>query len=411
MLAPTPQRRATAPLSVRTRAVADIGDLVDLLPSPHDVLCWVRAGDGIVGWGEALRVETTGPQRFADADRAWREICGRADVHDPVAQPGSGLVAFASFAFADDPGDSVLIVPKVIVGRRSGRSWITRIGRHATEPELVRPTRVLRCHDGELTADRYRDAVAEAVRRMGGGPDTGRLRKVVLARDVIVEASEPIDPRFPLRRLADRDPSCWTFAVDGLIGATPEMLLRRHGDEVFSRVLAGTTWAGTDVDRHPLRSAKHRDEHRHAVDSLLTSLRGHCRSVQTFGPTVLRLRDVAHLATDVHGLLAEPDRTSLLALAGAAHPTAAVAGTPRELALTVIAELEAGQDRGRYTGPVGWLDAAGGGELGLALRCGQLSGRQARLFAGCGIVPESDPDTELRETEVKFAAMRAALAG
>jgi menaquinone-specific isochorismate synthase len=396
-------------LVVRTVPVADPVDLLSRLPRPT-ALAWVRDGQGIVGWGEAARIDLAGPGRFERAELAWHRLAERIDVDDEVNLPGSGLIAFAGFAFGADPGHSVLVVPRVIVGRLGDRSWITRIGGSDREPldtvaPIGDPGRI-HWREGRLPAHRWREAVTEAVRRMRSGSP----RKVVLARDLLAEAAEPLDPRLLLRRLSARHPDCWTFAVDNLVGATPELLVRRHHDQVSSRVLAGTTWPG--ADEHLLSSATHHEEHRLAAESLTSSLRPHCSSLQTDGPFPLRLRNITHLSTDVVGRLAGPPAT-LLRLAGAVHPTAAVGGAPRAEAVRMIAELEGreGMDRGRYAGPVGWVDARGNGELGIALRCAQVSGRRARLFAGCGLVADSDPDLEMRETHAKFAAMRTALAG
>jgi menaquinone-specific isochorismate synthase len=244
----------------------------------------------------------------------------------------------------------------------------------------------------------------------------------VLARDLIVAADEPLDPRRLLRRLAARFPDCWTFAVDGLLGATPELLLRRTGRELSARVLAGTVprGAGADDDRLAaalLGSAKDRAEHELAVDSLVSALQPYCTSLTApVEPELLTLANVRHLATDVTGTQARTgprSRAGLLELIGAVHPTAAVGGTPTAEAVAVIGQLEA-MDRGRYAGPVGWLDANGDGEFGLALRCAEISPADpctARLFAGCGIVAGSDPAAELAETQAKFAAFQAALEG
>jgi menaquinone-specific isochorismate synthase len=398
---------------VQTREIPDVGDLISMLPTPADALGWVRSGEGLVAWGSVAVIETGGPNRFGHADAAWRGLVDRLDVHDEVGLPGTGPVAFVSFAFADDPGRSLLVVPQMLIGRRDGRSWLTEIdvqGSSATEPPLRDMTPIsapttLRWTDGAMPPGPWRSGVTEAVRRMRAG----ELEKVVLARDLVAECATPLDPRYLMGTLAARHPSCWTFAVDGLVGATPELLLRRRGDVVDSRVLAGTIWPGTDSGM--LDSSKHRQEHRLAVDSLLHTLGPWCASLHTTGPTPLPLATVTHLSTDVHGRLANPGRASLLELAAAVHPTAAVGGSPRPAALATISELElaAGMDRGRYAGPVGWIDAHGDGELGIALRCAQLSGTSARLFAGCGLVADSDPDTELAEATAKLRAVRDAL--
>ncbi|MGH3911642.1 MAG: isochorismate synthase [Pseudonocardiaceae bacterium] len=408
----------TAPLAdrlvVRSYPVRGGDDLIDLLPSPRGVLCWVRDGEGLVAWGEVARVCTAGPDRFVRSEAWWRAFCAQLDVQDEVGLPGSGPVAFTSLAFDDFPGSSVLVVPRVLVGRRDGLTWVTEIETGAsTEPVVpVRRPRSLRYSDGELPVTAWREAVARAVSRMQDGAAPA---KVVLAHDLLAVADGPLDPRFLLHGLAARYPSCWTFAVDGLVGATPELLLCRQGPDVLSQVLAGTTWPheGTDaaaLAAELLASQKDRDEHRYAADSLADALRPFCSDLTVpEAPTVLRLRNVMHLATEVRGLLRSSD-TPLLALAGAVHPTAAVGGTPTLDAVRAIGELEA-MDRGRYAGPVGWVDAAGNGELGIALRCAQVVGRAARLFAGCGIVAGSDPDSEVAEAAAKLVPIRDALEG
>jgi menaquinone-specific isochorismate synthase len=213
--------------------------------------------------------------------------------------------------------------------------------------------------------------------------------------------------------LSSTYPSCWTFAVDGLVGATPELLVRRTGDIVTSRVLAGTVRRQGDeqsdasLAQSLLDSGKDLAEHEYAVHSVARALAAHCTDLDVPDrPHVLPLANVQHLATDITGRLA--DEASVLVLAATLHPTAAVCGTPTERALTVINEVE-GMDRDRYAGPVGWLDASGDGEFGIALRCAHISEQSVRAFAGCGIVAASDPDEELAESVAKLVPIRDAL--
>ncbi|MGH3912841.1 MAG: isochorismate synthase, partial [Pseudonocardiaceae bacterium] len=339
----------TAPLAdqlvVHSYPVHGGGDLIDLLPSARGVLCWVRDGEGLVAWGEAARVCTSGPDRFVRTETWWQSFSAQLDIQDDVDLPGSGPVAFTSLAFDDSPGSSVLVVPRVVVGRRDGLTWVTEIetGAAAEPVAPVRRPRGLRYSDGELPVTAWREAVARAVARMREGIAPA---KVVLAHDLLAIADEPLDPRFLLHGLANRYPSCWTFAVDGLVGATPELLLRRHGPQVSSQVLAGTTWphAGADAEMlaaELLASEKDRDEHRYAVDSLAAELRPFCAVLAVpDAPRILQLRNVLHLATEVRGLLRAP-ATPLLALADAVHPTAAVGGSPTPAAVAAIGELEA----------------------------------------------------------------------
>jgi menaquinone-specific isochorismate synthase len=407
------------PLVVRTAAVADPGPLLALLPA-DDALAWVRRGEGLVGWGCAAIIRTKGPQRFADARQWWTAITDTAVVRDEVDLPGTGLIAFGSFAFADEPGESVLVVPEVLVGRRGDTTWATTVsvGSISANPTLtptdepVAPVDVAFA-DGALSGPDWERVVAEAVERI----DAGLLEKVVLARDLVATADTEIDVRWPLRRLAETYPMCWTFHVDGMFGATPEMLVRRERGLVTSRVLAGTI-RRTGHDERDLalaatlaRSSKDLEEHEYAVRSVAEALAPHCTSMNVpESPFVLHLPNVMHLATDVAGVVhdAADSSVSALQLAEALHPSAAVGGTPSEQAKAVIGEIE-GMDRGRYAGPVGWIDAAGDGEWGIALRSAKVDGRTVRLFAGCGIVADSDPEAELAEAQAKFVPVRDAI--
>ena len=246
----------SAPLVVRTVPVDDPGALLDLLPDAQGT-AWVRRGEGLVGWGEAAVLRTDGPERFAEARAWWEELARTSVVRDEVGEPGAGLVCFGSFAFADDPGDSVLVVPEVVVGRRGDRTWVTTVGSAGitTAPALqpredVDAPQDVTWADGAISGAAWESVVAEAVRRI----NAGELEKVVLARDLVATADADVDVRWPLRRLAEGYPMCWTFHVDGLFGATPEMLVRRERGLVTSRVLAGTI-RRTGDDAHDLQLA------------------------------------------------------------------------------------------------------------------------------------------------------------
>jgi len=405
------------PLVVRTVAVEDPGALLALLPR-DGALAWVRRGDGIVGWGQAAVMRTAGPDRFATARDWWSDQTRLAVVRDEVEEPGTGLVCFGSFGFADDPGASVLVVPEIVVGRRGDTAWVSTIGAGTIgTPPRVAPTDPPDAPEGVVFADGARSGadwelvVAEAVRRI----QDGDLEKVVLARDLLATAENDIDVRWPLGRLAETYPMCWTFHVDGLFGATPEMLVRRERGLVTSRVLAGTI-RRTGHDERDLalaatlaRSSKDLEEHEYAVRSVAEALAPHCTSMNVpEAPFVLHLPNVMHLATDVAGVAR--DASTSLELAEALHPSAAVGGTPTEVATRLIGEIE-GMDRGRYAGPVGWMDGAGDGEWGIALRSAEVDGRTVRLFAGCGIVASSDPAAELAEAQAKFVPVRDAISG
>ncbi|HWC24460.1 MAG TPA: isochorismate synthase [Flexivirga sp.] len=415
---PLPQSHPA--LVVRSVRIPDPGDLVSLIPADAEApVCWLREGDGFVGWGTATAIQTEGTSRFADAEQWWRGVVEDAVVRSQVDLPGAGLIAVGSFAFAAaSEAGGVLHVPSIVVGRQHDVAWVTTVSTAAGlsgAPELGASEcpdapRISEVGDGALSGSQWTAAVGAAVERI----QSGGLDKVVMARDVVVRSETAIDPRYLLRNLSDAYPNTWTYSVDGLIGATPEMLLRRQKGLVTSRVLAGTI-RRTGDDEHDLalaaslaRSSKDLEEHEYAVRSVADALSPHCSSMNVpESPFVLHLPNVMHLATDVAGVLHED--VSSLSLAASLHPSAAVCGTPTLAARDLIAELEQ-MDRGRYAGPVGWLDAAGDGEWGIALRCGELeTPSQMRLFAGCGIVAGSEPESELTESDAKLVPMRQAL--
>jgi menaquinone-specific isochorismate synthase len=420
------QETPIAPLVVRTVELELPPDasLLDLLPEDHPVT-WLRHGNGLVGCGVAAQIRTSGARRFEDANDWWRDLTGRAIVRNDVDEPGSGLVAFGTFAFSDAPatgpaGESVHIVPEVILGRRGDTAWLTTVSSVGGLDQLDRrlelattpPAPVdVSFTDGALNGEQWMSVVAEAVGRINAGD----LEKVVLARDLVATAAEPIDVRWPLRRLAEEYPTCWTFHVDGIFGATPELYVRRELGLVTSRVLAGTIRRTGDDARdltlaaRLARSSKDLEEHEYAVRSVADALAPHCSSMNVpEAPFVLHLPNVMHLATDVTGVVHDSATVTSLELVAALHPSAAVGGTPTPVATELIAQIE-GMDRGRYAGPVGWMDADGDGEWGIALRSATIEGNTVRLYAGCGIVADSDPEAELAETQGKFVPVRDSL--
>lgn len=406
-------------LHVRSVALPEDRPLLDLVPDVDDRLTWVRDDEGLVAWGTAVRIEPgRGPERFVRAEAELRRLARTAEVEDVVRQAGSGLIGVGSFTFDADADGSVLVVPRVVIGRRDGRTWRTDITPDDADPVAEpaswppRPRRQDRPrYAGSSLPDlHWLDAVATAIERI----HDGALEKLVLARDHALWSREPFDALDLARRLTARFPRCHTFVVEGLVGATPELLLAREGRSVRSRVLAGTTGRSDDevedaaLGADLLASEKDLAEHRYAAESVREVLATRCADLAGApGPRLLRLDNVQHLATTFEGHLDDPT-TSSLEVVAALHPTAAVGGTPRGAALELIRELE-GMDRGRYAAPVGWTDASGDGEWGIALRCAELSGARARLFAGVGVVDGSLPEAELEETRLKLLAMQAAL--
>lgn len=417
-------------LVAETREIPPVGDLLAHTSAARP-LAWLRRGEGIVAAGDgiaaAVRVPAgSGCPRSAVIADAWREITAIADIDDEVGLAGTGLVGFGALAFDEDSSsDSVLLVPQTVIGLRDGRSWITRIRQASDveftptpEPAGLGPHWAGRVGPGAQTPQGYQDAVRRALDEIA----EGAYSKVVLARDLTGTVPGDADLRRLVRALATGYPDTWTFAVDGLVGASPETLVTAHERVVTARVLAGTAGRGADPSEDQAASAalaasgKDLDEHRYAVQSVLTALAPHTSALDAdAAPFVLELPNLFHLATDVAGRLT--DGASSLDLVGAMHPTAAVAGAPTDAAIAAIRRIEP-FDRGRYAGPVGWIDAAGDGEWAIALRCAQFGdapreasgARRVTAYAGAGIVAGSEPESELLETRVKFRPLVDALA-
>ncbi|WP_374975444.1 isochorismate synthase MenF [Microbacterium trichothecenolyticum] len=423
-------------LVVETREIEHVDDLL-AYASPDEPLAWLRRGDGIVGIGSAggyvrdpRAVVGIDPATLPSPADQWRHLAAAAEVDDPVGLPGTGLVAFGTLVFDErSSATSLLTIPQAVIGRHHGRSWVTRIRQRyvdrpdpAVEPTPYGPYWSATLGPGTLNPAGYQAAVREAVDAIV----RGELEKVVLARDLVGTIPAGADLRRLVRALADDYPDTWTFAVDGLIGASPETLVTASRGVVTARVLAGTIPRGTDAHDDTeastalAHSTKDLDEHRYAVQSVLATLGPHVSHLRADPePFTLKLPNLWHLATDVAGDLA--DHASALDLVAALHPTAAVAGTPTDAALDLIRRLEP-FDRGRYAGPVGWVDGDGNGEWAIALRCAQIGAPPPRddathsatipvvAHAGAGIVAQSNPDKELLETRVKFRPIVDALA-
>lgn len=392
-------------LTVETRRIDPVPSLIPYADATRPLL-FLRRGDGIAGIGEALRLEFRGPTRIEDAAAAWREVAASARVDDDVRVRGSGLVAFGAFTFDDaSTRSSVLIVPRVVIGRRDGVGWVTRVNgaddRVAASP--LGPEYRLSLHPGAQNPDAYRAAVAAGVERIL----QGGLKKVVLARDLVGHVPEEADLRRVLLELALGYPDTWTFSVDGHLGSSPETLVRVTDGMVTARVLAGSHARGSDAEADAAAatelatSSKDLDEHRFAVESVLAALRPHGPGITADEmPFTLKLPNLWHLASDVMGRLS--DGSGALDLVAALHPTAAVAGTPTAAAVAAIRELEP-FDRGRYAGPIGYVDQSGQGKWAISLRSAEVDADGTlTAYAGAGIVADSDPDRELAETKLKF---------
>jgi menaquinone-specific isochorismate synthase len=378
---------------------------------------WIRSGDGLIGFGVYKELEISGPERFTLARNWWDKEVANFTIKNNVHGGGTGPILFTSFAF-EESEPSKLVIPQIVIGQKNGKSWITWIG-ETSQPEISQLKNSvisgeIKWQDGSISEEKWRSQVAVAIKSI----NDGELEKVVLARDLTATSNTAIDARGLLKRLEIEYPSTWLFLVDGLVGATPELLVRLSKSLVTSRVLAGTIRKTGDEDRDLTlaaslaKSSKDLEEHEYAVRSVADALAPFCSSTNVpDSPFVLHLSNVMHLATDVTGVLNDSAKpTDIFTLISKLHPSAAVCGTPTKKASELITELEQ-MNRGRYAGPVGWIDIHGDGEIAIALRCGQISQNKLKIqiYAGCGVVAGSDPEKEFAESQAKLMPMRTAL--
>ena len=405
-------------IQITTELLGDHPKLNEISINGHDLsTSWLRDGDGLIGFGEWRSTSVFGPNRFSDARTWWHQQLANLSIQNSVHGSGTGPLLFTSFAF-DEAQESKLVIPEVIVGQKSGKSWITWIG---SDHQPAVKARIKSNQPGEikwtagaLSDEKWKAQVSKAVDLI----KTGSLEKVVLARDLIATSSEEILPNELIDFLVANYPTTWVFLVSNLIGATPELLVRLSKSLVTSRVLAGTIRKTGDEARDLglaaslAKSSKDLEEHEYAVRSVANAIAPYCSSTNVPEvPFVLHLANLMHLATDVTGVINDAATpVDVFTLLKSLHPSAAVCGTPTAAASALIAELEE-MNRARYAGPVGWVDARGDGELGIALRTGELSQdkKSLRIFAGCGIVAGSIPDDELAESQAKLTPMRTAL--
>lgn len=400
----------TAGLVATTRRLDGDVDLLDVAGT--DGVVFTQHGWGLAGRGVAATIE-------GGAAEVAAALGAVAVDDDEVGRPGCGPVAFAALPFA--PGRPwTFTVPAVVVGRDAdGTGWVTTVAAgpaagHSPVPDLGPAPAGDEPSAFSVRATRPPGEWCEAVAAATAEIRSGRLVKVVLAREVAVEADAPIDRAAVLRRLRAAYPSAMVLAVDGMVGASPELLVSRTGDVVRSHPMAGTAPRSADPATDTglaaglLGSAKDRWEHQITIDMVHDTLLPWCSYLDAEAePSVVALANVQHLATLVQGRLSRPV-PSVLELVAALHPTPAVCGWPAAEALDLLTRLE-GFDRGRYAGPIGWVDAAGNGRWAVGVRTAEVRGRTARVFAGNGIVADSDPVTELAETRAKLQALLTAL--
>jgi isochorismate synthase len=396
-------------------------DLDPIAVGARSGLLWSRQGFTLAGVGEASRITVKRPLGAVEAQRELSELIGS----DEVGVPGTGPVGLAAFPF-DRTATGELIVPHIVIGSTSdGQKWLTISGPgepsvEAAMSELTQinaigvprsPQPTTMTLRSVRSPEDWRDnVVGAAVARM----NSGELRKAALARELAVTTDHPIDVAAVVERLRQAFSAAILFSIDGFIGASPELLVSRHGGVVRAHPLAGTAPRSSDpvVDQRLAAelhaSPKNRYEHRLTIDWLIENLLPYCSYVDAEPePSILTLANVHHLGTLVEGMLSSPP-VSVLELVAALHPTPAVGGDPQDRAIALIAELE-GMDRGRYAGAAGWVDGAGNGAFAVSVRVAQIDGMKATVYSGNGIVGDSDPTAEVAETRAKFQAILGAL--
>jgi menaquinone-specific isochorismate synthase len=371
--------------------------------------------NGFAWWHDDVGFVAGGSVRRVPASQV-RETLAGIPANDEIRAPGTGPIAVGALPFdpADNSVTNEMVVPAVVLGQgRDGRVWVTHVQPGSlSAPYDLEPScsldRATPDHfevGAVVTRNEWADAVDRALREIAAGV----LRKVVLARQVVVRADAPFSVTGVTARLRRENPRCYVFAMDGLVGASPELLVERRGEAVRSRPMAGTVSLDhEDALQWLAGSYKNQCEHAIVVDAVVERLASRCVDRPDVSKAdVAPFAGLAHFATTIEGRLCRP-APSALDLAIELHPTPAVGGEPTALALDLISRLER-RGRGRYGGPVGWVDANGDGEFAVALRCAQVDGSQAVLHAGAGIVAGSTWEAEWEETQAKLEPMLRAL--
>jgi menaquinone-specific isochorismate synthase len=405
-----------------TVALNDPPDL--LAEAGPDGYLWRDEHGGIAGQGVAFRLPLPGGLADLGSVRAVGEQLSGLAVDDQVGLPGCGPVAIGALPF-DRGAPASLVVPQRLVGRAGDKGWVTTVraversggaaGAGVAAGAAAGPGESpdYFSMSSPLSHREWKAVVARAVAVL----DAGELEKVVLARRIDINANRDFVIPEVLERLVALYPSCMVFHVDGFLGASPELLINRTGDRVESHPLAGTVARSGDAHTDEalvaglMASRKTRHEHAVVIKAVADTLGAVCDDLTVPDqPSVLGLRNVSHLATRLTGRLAAVGgtRPSALELVARLHPTPAVGGTPTTEAVRYMEAVE-GFDRGRYAGPVGWVDARGDGAWAIGIRCAEVDGPRARIYAGNGIVTGSDPADELAETQLKLQALLAAL--
>jgi isochorismate synthase len=399
-----------------TAVTRRLDDDIDLLAvAGDDGHLFVQGRVGLAGRGVALTIDVPRDDP-ATAAKAVHDALEQIDVDDEIDRPGTGAVAFGALPFSPLV-EGTLVVPQTIVGRADdGTRWMTTVSTDGRPTSPWPSTETIRAEPTTFALRSERDPAGwcASVEQARDALRAGAARKVVLARAVSIDTDQPLSVARVLGHLAAAYPSCMLYSADGLVGASPELLVARSGDRVWAHPMAGTAPRSSDPSTDAalaarlLASTKDREEHRLTIDMVHDTLLPWCSYLdEEADPQIVAMANVSHLATRVDGRLSSPP-ASVVELMTALHPTPAVGGYPRAAALDLIGQLE-DLDRGRYAGPVGWVDGRGNGTWAVGIRCAEIDGTRARLFAGVGVLPDSDPEAELAETRAKLQALLGAI--
>ena len=379
---------------------------------------WSSSNVTLAGMGVAKRLTIPRNQDTKEESHLFGEI--ELDHHNSETSiSDEDLCAFAAFPF--DPSKAAeVIIPTLLIKRSpTGETKLIYTGNEEkTKDELLHEIKKINLPESHTTKyninidspvppEVWRD---EKITEIKEHIKNGSVKKVVLARELVLSAEKDFQISDILEKLSIQNKSSMIFNIDGFLGASPELLIKRNGNSVTSHPLAGTAPKFHDADSDEmsrqklLDSTKDAYEHRVTIEWLLNELLPFCSYIDADPePKIVSLEHVHHLGTEVAGQLSNP-ACSILELVNALHPTPAVGGDPQTEALAIIKRVE-GIDRRRYAGPVGWMAADGDGEFAVGIRSAEVKANTARLFAGVGLVEDSDPQSELEETEAKFKTM------
>ncbi|SHG48418.1 isochorismate synthase [Ornithinibacillus halophilus] len=405
---------------------------------------WRSAEDNftVVGVGSAFEIKTN-KNTYQETDKQWNSILRDAIIHNPFKNEGTGLVAIGGMSFDSKKektalwnnfDDSQFVIPEFVYVQNNVEAYLTINVRVNGTEDVTNLSREIQLQEDQLLTEtvtafktnaivsktevepqQWKKTVQLATEEM----KKSDVAKIVLARELRVKLSKEAHIESIIQDLVNQQPNSYVFAFeygeDCFIGATPERLVKKEKSQLLSTCLAGTAPRGKDVVEDEkirkglLNDKKNREEHDFVVQMIRKAITPFARDIAIpDAPVVLQLKNMHHLYTPVTGIIKE--NSSLFDIVEKLHPTPALGGTPKEEALSFIREHEL-LDRGWYGAPIGWLDSNENGEFAVAIRSGLIQKDEASLFAGCGVVADSNPEAEYEETNIKFTPMLSVLGG